>query len=60
MKSIIRKLAAVLLPLLIPVLENLVHSAMEEIKKKLKDQLISESLTIQKQLRSISDASPNS
>lgn len=58
MKRVIRSLVSILIPLLVPVLEKLVDDAVTVLKKKLTDQLVSESLTIQKQLRSLSDVSP--
>lgn len=60
MNRILSKFAQILLPLLIPVLRQLVEAGIEEIKRKLIDNLQEESLSIQKQIRTISDRIPNS
>lgn len=60
MNRILAKFAQILLPLLIPVLRQLVETGIEEIKKKLVDNLQEESLSIQKQIRTISERNPNS
>lgn len=60
MNRILAKFAQILLPLLIPVLRQLVESGIEEIKKKLVDNLQEESLSIQKQIRTISERNPHS
>lgn len=60
MNRILSKFAKILLPLLIPVLRQLVEAGIEEIKKKLVDNLQEESLSIQKQIRTMSDRIPNS
>ena len=51
MKSILKKLAYYIVPLLIPVIEKLIDDAVKECKKKLSDQLKEESTIIQNQLR---------
>lgn len=53
MKTILRKLAYYIIPLLIPVVEKLIDEAVKECKKKLSDQLKEESTIIQNQLRSM-------
>ena len=53
MKSILRKLAYYIVPLLIPVIEKLIEEAVKECKRKLSDQLKTESEIIQNQLRSM-------
>lgn len=53
MKTILRKLAYYIIPLLIPVVEKLIEDAVKECKKKLSDQLKEESTIIQNQLRSM-------
>lgn len=58
MNRILAKFAQILLPLLIPVLRQLVETGIEEIKKKLVDNLQEESLSIQKQIRTISERAP--
>ena len=60
MNRILSKFAQILLPLLIPVLRQLVEAGIEEIKKKLVDNLQEESLSIQKQIRTISERTPHS
>lgn len=60
MNRILAKFAQILLPLLIPVLRQLVETGIEEIKKKLVDNLQEESLSIQKQIRTISERSSRS
>ena len=60
MNKILKKFAEILLPLLIPVLRQLVETGIEEIKKKLLDNLQEESLSIQKQIRTISERTPHS
>ena len=60
MNKILNKFAKILLPLLIPVLRQLVETGIEEIKKKLLDNLQEESLSIQKQIRTISERTPHS
>lgn len=60
MNRILAKFAQILLPLLIPVLRQLVETGIEEIKKKLVDNLQEESLSIQKQIRTISERTPHS
>ena len=56
MKTILRKLAYYIVPLLIPVIEQLIADAIEEAKRKLSEQLKSESAVIQNQLRDRSDS----
>lgn len=58
MNKILSRFAQILLPLLIPVLRQLVEAGIEEIKKKLVDNLQEESLSIQKQIRTISKHNP--
>lgn len=53
MKSILKRLAYFIVPLLIPVIEKLIDEAVRECKKKLSDQLKEESKIIQNQLRSM-------
>lgn len=53
MKSILKRLAYFIVPLLIPVIEKLIDEAVKECKKKLSDQLKEESTIIQNQLRSM-------
>lgn len=53
MKTILKKLAYFIVPLLIPVIEKLIDEAVKECKKKLSDQLKEESTIIQNQLRSM-------
>lgn len=60
MHRILKKFAQILLPLLIPVLKKMVEAGIEEIKKKLVDNLQEESLSIQKQIRTISERTPRS
>lgn len=60
MNRILKKFAQILLPLLIPVLRQLVETGIEEIKKKLVDNLQEESLSIQRQIRTISERTPRS
>ncbi len=60
MNRILSKFAQILLPLLIPMLRQLVETGIEEIKKKLVDNLQEESLSIQKQIRTISERTPRS
>lgn len=60
MNRLLGKFAKILLPLLIPVLRQLVEAGIEEIKKKLVDNLQEESLSIQKQIRTISERTARS
>lgn len=53
MKSILKRLAYFIVPLLIPVIEKLIDEAVKECKRKLSDQLKEESAIIQNQLRSM-------
>lgn len=52
MKSVLKRLAYYIVPLLIPVIEKLIDEAVKECKRKLSDQLKEESAIIQNQLRS--------
>lgn len=56
MKRVLRKLAYYIVPLLIPVIEKLIADAIEEAKRKLSEQLKSESAVIQNQLRDCADS----
>ena len=60
MNKLLKRFAQVLLPLLIPVLRQLVDEGIEEIKRKLIDNLQEESLSIKQQLRTNSNRIPNS